>query len=231
MEKNRIERVCLNTSDAGAIYTGRDWTFGGTVIRQNYITALGAASHHHNWGIYLDDMVAGIEVSENIIANSPSGILVGGGRNNVIKNNLMVNVPLASIRYDSRAMGWAKYHVKKYSGTMWQRLFAMPYKESPWKERFPYLMELKNDKAAQPRHNVIVDNYIINSPGEKLDRVVIKNGVVKNNRQMNDSLTVKLINGKIEISPSLEALTKFEKIHFPLKSKITIRLRENVLKK
>jgi hypothetical protein len=219
IEKNRIERVCLNTSDAGAIYTGRDWTFGGNIIRKNYIAALGAASHHHNWGIYLDDMAAGIEVSENIIANSPSGILVGGGRNNIIKNNLIINVPLASIIYDSRAMGWAKYHVKKYSGIMWQRLYAMPYDKSPWKERFPYLMNLDNDKAAQPRHNTISNNFFINSPSPRLDKVVIKNGVVENNVQLDDSLTIDLENGKIRISPSQEFLTKFEEINFPLNQK------------
>jgi len=214
IEKNRIERVCLNTSDAGAIYTGRDWTFGGTVIRQNYISNLGAASHHHNWGIYLDDMVAGIEVSENIIADSPSGILVGGGRSNLIKDNLIINTPLASIIYDARAMGWAKYHVEGKSSTMWERLNAMPYKESPWKDRFPYLIELENDKAAEPRNNIVTGNLYYNSAKPKLHKVVKKKGVVKHNSQFYNKLSVEFQDGKLQFTPSMESILKFEKIDF-----------------
>jgi len=214
IEKNRIERVCLNTSDAGAIYTGRDWTFGGTVIRQNYISKLGAASHHHNWGIYLDDMVAGIEVSENIIADSPSGILVGGGRSNIIKDNLIINAPLASIIFDARATGWAKYHVQGKSSTMFERLYAVPYKESPWKDRFPYLLEIENDKPAEPRNNIISGNLYFNSAKSKLHRLVKTKGDVKGNKHNNEKLDVEFNEGRIHFIPSAEKLTKFEKINY-----------------
>jgi len=63
MEYNEIRRVCQSTSDAGAIYSGRDWGYRGNIIRYNYIhhiaTTQGANGAH---GIYLDDCMSSAEV-------------------------------------------------------------------------------------------------------------------------------------------------------------------------
>jgi parallel beta-helix repeat protein len=206
IENNHIERVCLDTSDAGAIYCGRDWTMGGTIIRQNLIAQLGEASHHHNWGIYLDDMASGIEVSENMIVDSPSGILVGGGRNNVIKDNLMLNCPQASIMFDARAMGWAANHIAKRSGTMWVNLDKVPYNKPPWSDRFPYLAKIEGDDPGQPKHNRVVGNRAINAAEYEINDLVSEYGEVTNNTLSKEDISVDYENGRVLIKTLMEKL-------------------------
>lgn len=42
IECNHIHHVCLNTRDAGAIYSGRSYNWYGDVIRCNYLHDIGA---------------------------------------------------------------------------------------------------------------------------------------------------------------------------------------------
>ena len=177
--QNEIRKVCLNTSDAGAIYCGRDWTMGGNMIRENVISDLGQASHHHNWGIYLDDLASGISVIDNHIEDSPSGILVGGGRYNRIINNKISNCPKASIIYDARGYAdWFKKHLIDRELSLWPRLNAVPIHQSPWSERFPWLKEIHNDDPAIPRGAEIINNQIVNSVPPDINEKVYKYGNV-----------------------------------------------------
>lgn len=177
--QNEIGKVCLNTSDAGAIYCGRDWTMGGTVIRENIISELGQASHHHNWGIYLDDLASGISVINNRIEDSPSGILIGGGRYNRINNNTIRNCPKASIIYDARGYDdWFKHHLIDRELSLWPRLNAVPINQPPWSERFPWLQEIHSDDPAIPRGAEIKNNQIIKSAPTKVHSKVYEYGQV-----------------------------------------------------
>ncbi len=136
---------------------------GGTVIQNNHISELGESSHHHNWAIYLDDLVSGIDVLNNTIVNCPSGILVGGGRYNKIEGNQIRNCPKASIMYDARGLNWYIPNLEDPDNELWQRLWAMPIKESPWKDRFPWLQEIKDDDPGIPKHVIIRDNILENT--------------------------------------------------------------------
>lgn len=177
--QNEIKKVCLNTSDAGAIYCGRDWTMGGTVISENSISDLGQASHHHNWAIYLDDLASGISVIDNKIKDSPSGILIGGGRYNVINDNEIINCPKASIIYDARGYaGWFKQHLVNRELSLWPRLEAIPYNKPPWSERFPWLGEIHSDDPAIPRGAEIRKNIIVNSEPPAINDLVYTYGEV-----------------------------------------------------
>ncbi len=181
---NHIERVCQDTADAGAIYCGRDWTLGGNRVHGNFIHDLGAASTHGNWGVYLDDMASGIEVSSNIVMNTASGVLVGGGRNNMIVGNVFINCPKRSIRYDARGTGWvskSRSWLDKPDGTMWKRLSALPYQAGVWNERFPYLAEIETDAYKEPRNSVVSGNMVFKSPALNLDKLVTQHGTVEGN--------------------------------------------------
>ncbi|MBI0400421.1 right-handed parallel beta-helix repeat-containing protein [Cyclobacterium marinum] len=182
--ENVIRKVCLNTSDAGAIYCGRDWTMGGTVIRENTISELGQASHHNNWAIYLDDLASGISVVNNHIEDSPSGVLVGGGRYNQISNNTIINCPLASIVYDARGYDdWFKHHLVDRELSLWPRLKAVPINQAPWSERFPWLQAIHSDDPAIPRGAEIKNNQIISSAPPQIHEIVYEYGQVANNKE------------------------------------------------
>ncbi|MBI9016723.1 MAG: right-handed parallel beta-helix repeat-containing protein [Phycisphaerae bacterium] len=180
IEYNHIHHVCLNTADAGAIYTGRDWTVRGTVIKFNYFHHLGASQYFGNYAVYLDDMACGTRVFGNIIADTSSAMLIGGGRDNVIDNNIMIRCR-ESIRIDARALGWAKFHVEKPNGTMWQRLNAMPYQSKPWADKYPNLVKIAEDQPAWPKYNVLRNNALLGSPDFNLAKEVRQTGTIDNN--------------------------------------------------
>jgi hypothetical protein len=86
---NIIEDFVRDTDDAGAIYTGQDWSERGSIIKNNFIKDIGRPGAHYGANaIYLDDQASGIEVTGNIIVNAPRGILVGGGRDVLISDNV-----------------------------------------------------------------------------------------------------------------------------------------------
>lgn len=210
MTFNHIERVCLDTADAGAIYCGRDWTLGGSRIVGNYIHHLGKATHHWVWAIYLDDMASGIEVSKNIVADTDAGFLIGGGRSNVIKDNLIANCRGQSLIFDARATGWAGFHTKKPDGTMWKRLRAVPYKEGEWNRRFGYLAKIEEDGFSEPRRNVISGNKVFNSPEMKLNGIVKKHGIITDNVSEKTPVKIELKDRRLNISD--EKLKTYESL-------------------
>lgn len=197
---NHIERVCLDTSDAGAIYCGRAWTLGGNRIHGNFIHDLGKAEHHQNWAIYLDDMASGIEVSQNVVVDTDAGFLIGGGRSNVVSDNLISNCPKESILFDARATGWAGKHAKKPSGALWKRLNEMPFKSGVWRKRFPYLSKIEGDAYQEPRRNTVVGNLLFGVPAMKLNKLVAKYGKVEDNVNSQSIPTIQLDDGKLTIS-------------------------------
>ena len=76
IEYNEIHRVCLETSDAGALYMGRDWTQRGTVIRYNYFHDLGGGDIN---AVYLNDWTSATTVFGNLFYKAKRGVLIGGG--------------------------------------------------------------------------------------------------------------------------------------------------------
>ena len=113
IEFNEIHNVCFESNDAGAIYSGRDWTMRGTVIRHNYLHDITGFEGRGCVGVYLDDMYCGTEIVGNVFYQVTSAAFIGGGRDYLIENNVFVDCKPA-IHVDARAMGWAKYHADEW---------------------------------------------------------------------------------------------------------------------
>lgn len=157
IEFNEIHNVCLESNDAGAIYSGRDWTWRGTIIRYNFFHNISGFKGKGCMGVYLDDMLCGTTIYGNIFYRVTNAAFIGGGRDNIVENNIFVDCNPA-VHVDARALGWASYHVET---TMKQGLLAMPYKESPWKERYPTLVNILEDEPATPKGNIIRRNICV----------------------------------------------------------------------
>ncbi len=153
-EFNEIHSVCYESNDAGAIYAGRDWTERGTIIRNNFMHHVTGYEDRGCVGVYLDDMFCGTRVSGNVFYKVHWAAFIGGGRDNLFDNNLFVDCPKA-LHVDNRAQNWASYVVPT---TMMERLNAMPYREAPWKDRFPELLTIVDDEPAAPKGNLIARN-------------------------------------------------------------------------
>jgi len=165
IERNEIYHVCTETDDAGAIYAGRDWTMRGTLIRENYIhDVIGRDGRRCN-GVFLDDMFSGVMIERNIFQRVTGAVLIGGGRDNVVDNNIFVDCPHA-LHMDSRGMGWAAPAVK---GVLTERLRQMPVESSTWRLRYPKLSTILESKPEEPSGNRFTHNIVWRSTLDEID--------------------------------------------------------------
>ncbi|MFV1968089.1 MAG: right-handed parallel beta-helix repeat-containing protein [Pirellulaceae bacterium] len=169
MEFNEIHSVCYESNDAGAIYTGRNWTMRGTAIRHNYLHHITGFEDRGCIGVYLDDMFCGTEISGNVFYRVTRAAFIGGGRDCRVINNLFVDCRPA-LHIDARALGWAKYHADMWvkEGEEKGTLSGTRYKEPPYRQRYPELVGILDDEPRAPKGNVVRHNV---SYGGKWDGV------------------------------------------------------------
>ena len=156
IEHNEIHSVCYESNDAGAIYAGRNWTMRGTVIRYNYLHHISGFEGRGCVGVYLDDMFAGVHIYGNVFYDVTRAAFIGGGRDNIVENNLFVDCKPA-LHIDSRALGWASGSVQP-NGTMHKGLQAVPYQGELWRQRYPKLVNVWEDEPAKPKGNIVARN-------------------------------------------------------------------------
>jgi parallel beta-helix repeat protein len=161
IEFNEFHHVCMDTDDAGVFYIGRDWTERGNIVRFNYFHHIGA--HKGGVGvqsIYLDDWASGTTVYGNVCYKAGRGVLLGGGRNNTIENNIFVDCAPA-VHVDSRGLGWAKNYFSGQTTTLTDRLAAMNHRQPPYSERYPELLTLYDDEPAVAKYNLVARNICV----------------------------------------------------------------------
>jgi hypothetical protein len=152
IEYNNIHDVCQLSDDAGAIYSGRSWIWYGNIIRYNCIYDVGSGEHKPD-GIYLDDALSGQQIYGNLLINIPrNSIHIGGGRDNIVENNIIVNSGENAIYFDERARegalnnGWFT-HAYIGSGDMWDALYDSPWQSEIWQNAFPEYKTMTDDKS------------------------------------------------------------------------------------
>ena len=181
IEFNEFYDVCTNTDDAAAMYAGQSLAPRGNTIRYNYLHDVGrkgqnGGQRNGSHAIYLDDGYSSAYVIGNVMSNiSNYGVFLGGGRDNVIFNNMMINCG-GFIFCDSRfAEGWTDNRVENLNN-------SYPYWRSDiWKEAFPELYNMDVEKAGIAAGNVFEGNLSYNSGSMNLSTIALENGTVKNN--------------------------------------------------
>ncbi len=167
VEKNEIAQACEQAADCGAIYDGRRWVDRGNVVRFNSFhdiygfkfkqvnlqdksvryAAEGAAA------VYLDDAMSGWRVYGNLFNRVRSiAVQVGGGRDNIIENNIFYDVGCA-ICMDAR---WPEFSWEP----LWRSLRDSPYLTAVWREKYPAL-QAPMLHANWPEGNVIRRNIMV----------------------------------------------------------------------
>ncbi len=166
IEYNDIFDVCTESDDVGAFYAGRSWVNRGTVIRYNFFHHIHSAKDQYRHGsrvVYLDDAASGFTIEGNVfyLAGSLCAINVGGGRDNVIKNNVFVDCAKGAL-IDTRGVGWAKDFISKGGEWhMYEQLERVHYDQPPFSERYPKLASILAEAPAEPRGNVLVNNLAV----------------------------------------------------------------------
>jgi hypothetical protein len=125
---------------------GRDFLERGNLIRHNFlhdIPSLPMVS-----AIYLDDGASGTTIFGNVFYKVPNGVLVAGGRDNVIANNIF-----------DQCVQWAcQLHLRGYIQVMIERLKSINYKQPPYSDRYPESASLANGDPFLPVGNQFVRN-------------------------------------------------------------------------
>jgi hypothetical protein len=169
IEKNEIHSVCYESNDAGAIYTGRDWTMRGTVIQYNYLHHIHGFQGKGCVGVYLDDMFCGTKIFGNVFYRVTRAAFIGGGRDCLVQNNLFVDCQPA-LHIDARALGWAKDHAEGWIKEAREKgtLSGIRYQQPPYSQRYPRLVDILDNEPAAPQGNRVTQNV---SFGGKWDGV------------------------------------------------------------
>lgn len=163
IEGNLIHHVVQETGDAGAICTGRDWTAHGTVIVGNVIHDIAGSDARYQNAIYVDDMASGITVAGNLVVRCNWGILAGGGRDLVIRDNAFVGCGKA-IMFDARGVGWMAPNIADPStSTLHRKLAEVPIHLEPWRSRYPSLQRYLTDRFGRPVGSSVSGTVLVSS--------------------------------------------------------------------
>lgn len=165
VEYNDISHVCTQTGDAGAVYMGRDLVQRGTIVRFNYFHDIGPTIHATEQGrytevmaVYLDDCYCGVTIQGNLFERAGRSIMLGGGRDNTIENNIFVDCNPA-IHVDQRGKSWAaKYFLPNSEWRILEHVQEVPYNQPPYSTRYPHLANILNDDPSAAKYNRILHN-------------------------------------------------------------------------
>jgi hypothetical protein len=164
IEFNEIHSVCYEVQDAGAIYTGRNWTSRGNIIRNNYLHDVHGLGGRFVMGVYLDDMFSSVDIYNNLFYRVLNPVIIGGGRDNLVANNIFIESGPA-VTIDDRAMqSWANFHAdawlkeQKEKGTIGGIAFDKP----PYSDRYPRLAKIMEGTPKAPEGNVVTRNISYN---------------------------------------------------------------------
>ena len=178
IEKNEIKNACYESNDAGAIYSGKNYTYYGNIIRYNYIHDLPGYNNCGCVGLYFDDAMSSADVYGNVFANIPYiGLLLGGGRDFQIHDNMFINCKM-SIMYDQRAAEWKSLYQR-----LLDRLDEVDITSDAWKNAYPSLYKKHSNDMFMPIGNSITGNTIIGGDGFAFQKESLINiTTIKNNK-------------------------------------------------
>jgi hypothetical protein len=153
-EFNNLYSVCLEMSDVGVIGCGTDWTFRGNVVRYNFIHHIPKRPYPGVIGVYFDNCVSSTQVFGNIFYDMEKAVLIGGGRDHIIANNIFIECE-TPVYLDNRGLRWDHF---RPGGPMYDLLRKVNHDKPPWSLRYPKLARILDEYPQAPLGNILVNN-------------------------------------------------------------------------
>ncbi|HXI85233.1 MAG TPA: right-handed parallel beta-helix repeat-containing protein [Verrucomicrobiae bacterium] len=153
IEFNEIHDVCLETSDAGAIYMGRNLSERGNIFRHNLLHDIPQV------GIFLDDFAGGATVFGNIFDKVNTGVQVSSGSANHVEGNLFTSC--------NRAVGFLDPVINMEILT--RRLEEVHATRPPYTARYPELRRYTYDDLIRARGTKFTHNVVVGGTAFTLD--------------------------------------------------------------
>lgn len=182
---NEMYNVTNEPCDAGAIYSGRNYTYRGIEVAYNYIHDIDTTANKSGSifvaGIYYDDLMSSAYTHHNILYKCNLGIMIGGGRDHVFENNIVADCD-NGLFFDARGVGWAAYHAAK-GGQAYNTIAQVPYNKSPWKEKYPELVSILDnpDDLGKPMNNTVKNNILYRCMSNMVANEFKEYGTYENN--------------------------------------------------
>jgi hypothetical protein len=156
---NEITGVMTETSDSGAVYTGRDVTAQGTLVRHNFLHDLQPAPGFEIKGVYLDDMASGITVEGNVFLRVQQPVFIGGGRDNTVTRNVFA-LSAPAVHIDGRG---TSLPIAPITSSLHAALRQVPFASPVWRARYPRLARFMQDDPLVAKRNEVRGNLLIAS--------------------------------------------------------------------
>ena len=194
---NVCHDCCQYNNDAGTIYCcQRDWTRRGTVIEHNIIHMTGKQPRGtHTEGVYLDDASSGNVVRWNFINRATQGCYIGGGNDNDVSENVIINTD-TSVGYGSRGIlsPWKGYVKPGKGGPLYKRLTGnkAAMTDPAWRAKYPLMLKVLDFedpiRAYDAMWNRVTNNLFVGTgPLEKTDWERVKDtATVADNHEFAD---------------------------------------------
>ena len=138
---NEIDHCVYDSSDSGAIYTGRDPSGTGTVMKHNFIHHIKGNSDFE--GVFLDDGTCGQIMIGNVFfdisGHGAKGIKYHGGQYNEAINNVFINCDKAIYYQLWNQESWTRFLTGDLTA---KRLAAVNVTEEPYASKYPKLAKI-----------------------------------------------------------------------------------------
>ncbi len=231
IEYNEMYDVCQVADDSSAIYSGRDYTVCGNIIRYNYFHDMKSDADNHIgiFGMYCDDNLGSCTTFGNVFYRCQSALLLHGGHDQVFKNNLIIDAcpkSVYSVRF--HAYGYWRTLVKGGKDNEidqhWLCLAKVPWESDLWRERYPHIAEYltwdPEHEQRFPHYCEISNNIIINHKPIDINFEAFESrnrNIIKNNVEYSERSFVGIPEGDVlDLSKNRfkEILPDFEEIPF-----------------
>ena len=168
---NDFGNIVLEVGDAGAIYSGHNASYLGSVLFGNCIHHLAKTEAEENSrsAIYFDDCDWGDDAIGNTLVHCGKGFLVGGGKLHGLYNNLVADCRMG-ISLDGRGRDWRIGRRGSFWWAKTGRTFAeyrhdesgIDPDRAPWCVAYPALREAMDNRPEYPGMNEFSRNVFAN---------------------------------------------------------------------
>lgn len=184
-EYNEFHDACTDTDDMGALYTGRNLTHRGNIIRYNYFHDIGGKDRGTNGthGIFLDDWWSAADVTGNVFADITGYGVMAAGSHNVFDNNIFANCGKGSLNlkrsYDYGNPGTNEVYINGVNA------LKEYWNEEVWLETYPTMANVIDENGEPDMNNYIVatDNVMFKTELPAVSEQVAKTITNENNFQ------------------------------------------------
>ena len=171
IEGNHFHTLVQSGADAGAIYSGRDWTYRGQMIKSNlfenitsYLCLPGAGCSNclgqPPRALHSDDGMSGWTVIGNTFVNCTKVHNAYSSRDITFTDNYIAHINLSEVAHNQHSatqLDVMRASCAEPSSTQYKFPHRVPYNTAPY-TKYPHLAEILSDEPCLPKYWNLTNN-------------------------------------------------------------------------